>query len=232
MDRQGARTPADLESKYKFGKAFSEVTAIANDAKKKAEGLDEDLNGDEIFNRLTGGGQMQGIYKEGDKIYINASYIKTGTFLADLIKAGVIRSIDGESIVIDLDKGTAMLTGSLKTVLATDDEGDEVSAEMSAGEITVITQNRSVTIDKFGVNVVYDDGITKCGVDLSANPRSASITLRDYDTFVGLQIVSGDKWLQLNGGKITGLNAPKDDTDAANKAYVDAQIAALKAQLS
>lgn len=37
QDRQGVRTPADVERKYKFGKAFSEVMGVARDAGAVAE---------------------------------------------------------------------------------------------------------------------------------------------------------------------------------------------------
>jgi hypothetical protein len=37
QDRQGARTPADLEYRYAFGKSFAEVMGIATDARNFAE---------------------------------------------------------------------------------------------------------------------------------------------------------------------------------------------------
>ncbi len=37
QDRQGARTPADLEYRYAFGKSFAELTGIATDARGIAE---------------------------------------------------------------------------------------------------------------------------------------------------------------------------------------------------
>jgi phage-related protein len=44
----------------------------------------------EIFNRLTGGGTIQGIFMENGQLYVNATYIKTGTLSADVIGAGTI----------------------------------------------------------------------------------------------------------------------------------------------
>ena len=41
MDRQGARTVADLERRYNFGKSFSEVLGIANDAQTHAYQAEE-----------------------------------------------------------------------------------------------------------------------------------------------------------------------------------------------
>lgn len=41
--------------------------------------LDESLDQKGVFNRLTNDGQTQGVYLSGNKLYINASYIATGT---------------------------------------------------------------------------------------------------------------------------------------------------------
>lgn len=48
------------------------------------------LTPDEVFNILTNNGEIQGLYKIGDKIYFNAEYIKSGTIVADLIKGGIL----------------------------------------------------------------------------------------------------------------------------------------------
>lgn len=43
-----------------------------------------------IFNKLTGGGENQGIYLQDGKVYINAEYIQSGTLSADFIKGGIL----------------------------------------------------------------------------------------------------------------------------------------------
>lgn len=81
QDRQGARTPADLERKYDFEKRFV---------------LNEDLDQQEVFNRLTNYGKSQGVFKGDDgNLYINASYLVTG----------ILRSRDNDTFFLDLDKG-------------------------------------------------------------------------------------------------------------------------------
>lgn len=50
--------------------------------------LDNSLTQEEIFNRLTDNGQNQGLLLYNGKVYLNASYIKTGKLVADLIKGG------------------------------------------------------------------------------------------------------------------------------------------------
>lgn len=44
QDRQGARTPADLERKYQFGKRFAEVMGIALDAQNSISVVESDLH--------------------------------------------------------------------------------------------------------------------------------------------------------------------------------------------
>jgi hypothetical protein len=44
QDRQGARTPADLERKYSFGKQFAEILGIATDARNYATLIEAELS--------------------------------------------------------------------------------------------------------------------------------------------------------------------------------------------
>ncbi len=53
--------------------------------------MNESLTQEAIFNKLTNGGQTQGIYLSGGHVYLNASYLKTGSLNAGLIKAGRIQ---------------------------------------------------------------------------------------------------------------------------------------------
>lgn len=94
LDKVYTRKASDLEQKYKFGKTFAEVIGIAEDAievaedaKKTAESVDENLNSEEIFNRLTNNGELQGLYRGDDgDLYVNANYIKSGEIDANLVK--------------------------------------------------------------------------------------------------------------------------------------------------
>ena len=95
QDKVYARTPSDLERKYNFGKTFGEVYGLISDAQKAVEtainavnDMDKKFDSEEIFNRLTNNGAVQGIYRgEDDEIYINASYIKSGKIAAEFIDA-------------------------------------------------------------------------------------------------------------------------------------------------
>ena len=52
--------------------------------------LDESLDQEAIFNRLTDNGETQGLILYDGKVYLNASYIQTGTMVADFIKGGTL----------------------------------------------------------------------------------------------------------------------------------------------
>ena len=112
QDRQGVRTPAQLERKWDIDGKFAEVNTVAEEAKKAAELAQNSaaesakkLTHEEVFNLLTDNGNQQGLYRDEDgNVYINASYIKAGELLAALIKSGKITSADGKAY-FDLDLG-------------------------------------------------------------------------------------------------------------------------------
>jgi hypothetical protein len=128
QDRVAPRTAEDIERRTNYRQTFGEFAGLVDEAKKAAadaelaaknvnsavNNLDEKLDQDEIFNRLTNDGEVQGIYRAEDgQIYINASYIAAGELLADLIKAGVLKSKDG-TISLDLS-GNELVIGTSAT---------------------------------------------------------------------------------------------------------------------
>lgn len=52
QDRQGARTPADLERKWQFGKRFAEILGVATDARDKVDSVESELRS-EIAEQYT-----------------------------------------------------------------------------------------------------------------------------------------------------------------------------------
>lgn len=91
QDRVAPRTAEDVERRLNFGKTFAEFAGLVNEAKEAAANAEaeakaaneamKNLSQDEIFNLLTNNGQAQGIYREGEDIYVNASYIKGGKII-------------------------------------------------------------------------------------------------------------------------------------------------------
>lgn len=67
------------------------IPFIANGKQGEAGKDAADMTSEEIFNKLTNNGTVQGLFMENDQIYINATYIQSGTLSADLIKGGTLK---------------------------------------------------------------------------------------------------------------------------------------------
>nr|DAU21766.1 MAG TPA: tail protein [Caudoviricetes sp.] len=69
---------------------FSLQASVKIGGKTISEITNESLTQDAIFNKLTNNGETQGIYLSGGHVYLNASYMQTGSLSADLIKTGTL----------------------------------------------------------------------------------------------------------------------------------------------
>lgn len=72
QDRQGVRSASQLEQKYQFGKKFSEILGIANDAREKVDSVTSELR-NEITENYTS------IVRDTEQIVLSAleNYSKT-----------------------------------------------------------------------------------------------------------------------------------------------------------
>lgn len=78
-----------LQSSAKIG--GKTVQQIVDDSADSVIGkMNKSLTQDAIFNKLTNNGETQGIYLSGGHVYLNASYMQTGSLSADLIKTGTL----------------------------------------------------------------------------------------------------------------------------------------------
>jgi hypothetical protein len=121
---------------------------VATDARNSAEAAKsayEGLNQEEIFKRLTNNGMWEGLYEGVDgNVYINASYIKSGEFVADLIKAGVLQSVDKQTFLLDLDNGILSLFANGTEAVRISPDG----AQIAGWEIN----NKYLGIENAGLN--------------------------------------------------------------------------------
>lgn len=72
---------------------YVDKTDINNAVKE----YDTSLGQDEVFNKLTNGGEDQGIYIQDGKLYINANYILAGVLAGKFINAKGIKVIDNDN---------------------------------------------------------------------------------------------------------------------------------------
>ena len=82
-----------------LAQAINSANQSASDANQAVTDLDNSLNQEGVFNRLTNNGQTQGIYLQDGILYINASYIASGTVKGNLIDARnlVIKDSNGNT---------------------------------------------------------------------------------------------------------------------------------------
>lgn len=165
--------------------------------------LDSKIDCEEIFLRLSKGNQ--GVYRdEQGRYYISA----------ELVKAGIIKSKDGERVVIDLDKGEANIKGIFKTtntsgtavailssgMLSIDDEDDSY---IDTG--TYSSRRSNNTSSLYIENWIIDDG------------QSAYTTYKTPSQSKPLIVGASKDY----GNYIRNLSDPYFDNDAVNKAYAD-----------
>lgn len=118
------------------------VGGVAGDA---ADDAVDALTQLDIFNKLTNNGEVQGIYLNGGKLYLNASFMQTGELSAGLIKTGTMsadRIYGGTMKLGGLNNGNGSMEiyDSSGTLIGTI---DNTGANLT-GDITLRNDNVSV----------------------------------------------------------------------------------------
>ena len=110
-------------------KTYADGTASSalSSSRSYTDALNNALTQLEIFNRLTNNGAAQGIVMQNGQLYINASFINTGTLLADLLVTGTIQDATGNNYW-NLDNGEFHLSG-LATETYADNAADSAATE-------------------------------------------------------------------------------------------------------
>lgn len=195
QDRQGVRTPADLEQKYQFGKKFAELMGIATDARESVDSLASTLRS-EMREQETS------IIRDTEKIMLTAleNYVKTDEM------AEVEQILRGELLVMS-NRITASVTDYTTKITAAEKEitdlrgeltvkADEISAVVSEntrkiteaeGEITRVEE------DLTGALIVQAERIT-ASITTSANQYNEvkdSVSTLKEDTESELEVLSG-----------------------------------------
>lgn len=93
----GAPGGGEITDEYPYIGSAQKTLTLAKAAVAQAVGrLDDALTQQEIFNRLTDGGAAQGLVLYKGQLYINASYIQSGT-----LKLGGVNNVNGTLVVHD-----------------------------------------------------------------------------------------------------------------------------------
>lgn len=127
------------------------ANTTANAASSAVTTLDNALNQQGIFNRLTNNGQTQGIYLSNGRLYINATYMSTG-IIADVnntnswnLNTGAL-SLTGD-FKLSKTIGTSTVTGTLGSISYSDYAGATVTA-LAGLQLSSGTNKHSISINR------------------------------------------------------------------------------------
>lgn len=162
QDRQGVRTPADLEQKYQFGKRFAEIMGIALDAQKSVTVIESEL-------RSTILDQVTSITRDTEKIVMAAmeSYVEKGDF--EQLEATVQSELEvmAEQISMNFTSTIERITevdGDVQSVVEDLEKHFEFSVDglvIKAGEnsMTLTIDNDRIVFKKNGLEFGSWDGV-------------------------------------------------------------------------
>lgn len=146
----------------------STVQSIANSAASTAVANQTQQS---IFNKLTNNGQVQGIYLKNGKLYINATYIDTGSLDADLITSGKIQSNNGQ-VYFDLDNNE-IACSKLRPVQRSGQSWYSFMNNCVLEWLSTLLSNNGTgvasTTHLMACNVKYDDGNDECGLQIAVS---------------------------------------------------------------
>ena len=122
----------------------TEQAFLIEKAAENVKQLDDSLDQEGVFNRLTDNGQAEGIYLADGKLYINGSYIQAGQINADLITAGHLTAnrIQGGTLTL----GGQDNANGLLWVLNAD------------GERIVVLHNGGIAVSNGVISVANNEG--------------------------------------------------------------------------
>ena len=170
---------ADVSTALTTAEGYADGVAAAalDDAEDYADAqitaFDTALNQQKVFNKLTNNGAAQGIYLQNGDLYINASYINTGSLNANLITTGVLADAN-QNTVFNLSTGA--LTSNNLTIdstffkLANDGKITSINAdghkiEIEKGVITGYKTDGTTVSSKLEVGEGYFNIIGKLALN-------------------------------------------------------------------
>lgn len=162
QDRQGVRTPADLEQKYQFGKTFAEFLGLINDARDHVDSVESFLHS-EIVNQSTS------LSRDTEKIIMSAlaEYEKTSDMEEFRKTVESELQIMAEKISMNFEQTTEQIgtvDGDVKTLAETlskhfDFSIDGLAIRAGAGTMELVIDNDIIKFTKNGEQFGWWDGV-------------------------------------------------------------------------
>lgn len=181
---------------------------------------DTSLGQDEVFNKLTNGGEDQGIYIQGNKLYINANYILAGLLAGKFINAKGMKVIDKDNqttLYIDNNGKVHILAtefslqGKSVSDIATDAATEEAKKYKTLN-VTLSNEYQGIPTDAAGNYTTFPN----CKTAVTVLYGNENVTNSATITFTAGSGVSGSK----SGATYTVTKLTSDiGTVAVNVSY-------------
>lgn len=125
-----APDPGELTDEYPYIGSANKTLALAKAAVTEAVGaLDDELTQQEIFNRLTDNGAAQGLVLLNGQLYMNATYMRSGTIDGDYVNAKKFIVVDENNNVIASFDSRITLGKSTNTIVELDYNSFEIKGQ-------------------------------------------------------------------------------------------------------
>lgn len=177
---------------------------ISQIAESKANNAVNNQTQQSIFNKLTNDGQTQGIYLSNGKLYINASYIQSGTISADYISGGTLSG----TTVLSTGRGyyTKLSDGAL-TFGNSNDTNTYYGCIFPMNSGIYIGRERSstrgVVVDAYGAKIQSSAGVvsaTSSGITIAGDIYvKENGNVKDYKGWTGTYYINGGALHVFNG---------------------------------
>ena len=214
---------------------YVDKTDIDNAVKE----YDTNLGQDEVFNKLTNGGEDQGIYIQDGKLYINANYILAGILAGKFINAKGIKVIDNDNqITLHIDDNGKVyiaatefsLKGKAVSEIAKDTASDtatEIATKYATLSVLLSNEFQGIPTDSSGKYTTFPT----CKTTVTVLYGAENVTAQSNISFSAGNGVSGSasgatytvSGLSVDSGTITatatynGMSAEKEFVVAKQK---------------
>lgn len=207
---------------------YVDKTDIDNAVKE----YDTSLGQDEVFNKLTNGGEDQGIYIQDNKLYINANYILAGVLAGKFINAKGIKVIDSDNqITLHIDDSGKVhiaatefsLKGKAVSEIAKDTASNtatEIATKYATLNVLLSNEFQGIPTDSSGEYTTFPT----CKTTVTVLYGAENVTARSNISFSAEKGISGSasgatytvSGLSVDSGTITatatynGMTAKKE----------------------
>lgn len=147
---------------------------------QSVDDLDNSLNSEGVFNRLTDNGKIQGIYMSGGQLYINGSFIRAGTIDASLVN---VTNLNADNIKSGTITGRAISGGTITgaTVKGNTISGGTITGTtISGGTITGTNINGTTISSATIVSGFIDSTSGYTHLDLAAGDFRVGVSTTDH----------------------------------------------------